>query len=156
MSVKFNLIVDNQINVDDFEYITEEANLGAPSTLYVKGPFLSTKVNRNKRIYPADELRREVGRYMTEMVKTGRAMGELNHPASTDVNLERACHMVTELREEGDIFYGKSKVLSTPCGQIVKSLINTAAIRFEGFDICSFHWSVKKDDFSFYFVAQFC
>ena len=51
-------------------------------------------------------------------------MGELNHPTSAEVDLERACHMVTDLWCEGNMFYGKSKVLSTPCGQIVKSLIN--------------------------------
>jgi hypothetical protein len=51
-------------------------------------------------------------------------MGELNHPSSAEVNLERACHLVTELREDGDTFYGKSKVLSTPLGQLLRSLIN--------------------------------
>ena len=51
-------------------------------------------------------------------------MGELNHPASADVDLERACHIVTELYEDNNVFFGKSKVLSTPCGLIVKSLIN--------------------------------
>jgi hypothetical protein len=58
------------------------------------------------------------------MVKPGRAMGELNHPTSADVDLERACHVVTEMYEDNNVFYGKSKVLSTPCGLIVKSLIN--------------------------------
>ena len=58
------------------------------------------------------------------MVTPGRAMGELNHPTTADVDLERACHMVTELTQDGTVFYGKSKVLSTPCGQIVRSLIN--------------------------------
>jgi len=85
---------------------------------------MSDDVNRNKRFYPKDELQREVDRYMREMVKENRSMGELNHPASAEVDLERACHMVTDLWSEGNMFYGKSKVLSTPCGQIVKSLIN--------------------------------
>ena len=58
------------------------------------------------------------------MVKPGRAMGELNHPSSADVDLERACHMVTEITQDGNVFYGKSKVLTTPCGQVVRSLIN--------------------------------
>jgi hypothetical protein len=58
------------------------------------------------------------------MVIPGRAMGELNHPSSADVDLERACHMITELSQDGNVFYGKSKVLTTPCGQIVRSLIN--------------------------------
>ena len=81
-------------------------------------------VNRNNRLYPRQELEREVARYNEEMVIPGRAMGELNHPSSADVDLERACHMVTELTQDGNIFYGKSKVLSTPCGQVVRSLIN--------------------------------
>ena len=71
-----------------------------------------------------DKLKRETERYIEEMVKPGRAMGELNQPTTADVDLERGCHMVTELTQEGNIFYGKSKVLSTPCGQVVRSLIN--------------------------------
>jgi hypothetical protein len=81
-------------------------------------------VNRNKRIYPLEEMQREVKRYQNFMVKTGRAMGELNHPTTADVDLERACHLVTELSQDGNVFYGKSKVLSTPTGMIVRSLIN--------------------------------
>tara|TARA_R100001230_G_C5595957_1_gene111001 strand:- start:241 stop:756 length:516 start_codon:yes stop_codon:yes gene_type:complete len=75
-------------------------------------------------MYPLDELVREAKRYNEEMVVPGRAMGELNHPTTADVDLERACHMVTELTQDGNVFYGKSKVLSTPCGQIVRSLVN--------------------------------
>ena len=58
------------------------------------------------------------------MVEENRSMGELNHPTSAEVDLERACHMVTDMWCEGNMWYGKSKVLSTPCGQIVRSLIN--------------------------------
>ena len=51
-------------------------------------------------------------------------MGELNHPESPDVNPERATHLVTELNQQGNIFYGKAKILSTPMGHIVKCLMN--------------------------------
>ena len=85
---------------------------------------MAEDVNRNKRIYSLDEMRNEIGRYDTDMVQTGRAMGELNHPTTADVDLERACHIVTEMSQEGNVFYGKSKVLSTPTGLIVRSLIN--------------------------------
>jgi len=81
-------------------------------------------VNRNKRIYPLEEMVRETKRYQQDMVSSGRAMGELNHPTTADVDLERACHLVTELSQDGNVFYGKSKVLSTPTGMIVRSLIN--------------------------------
>ena len=66
----------------------------------------------------------EIETAIEEMVTPGRAMGELNHPTTADVDLERACHIVTELTQDGNVFYGKSKVLTTPCGQIVRSLIN--------------------------------
>lgn len=125
MSLKLNLLVEKPALEDNFEYIVEENNRNAPSTLFIKGPYMMAEgVNKNRRMYPIDELRSEVSRYNEEMVKPGRAMGELNHPTSADVDLERACHIVTELYEDNNVFYGKSKVLTTPCGQIVRSLIN--------------------------------
>ena len=125
MALKLNLLVEKPTLEDQFEYVIEESNRNSPSTLYIKGPYMMAEgVNKNNRKYPIDELRREVQRYNEEMVQPGRAMGELNHPASADVDLERACHIVTELYEDNNVFYGKSKVLSTPCGLIVKSLIN--------------------------------
>jgi len=125
MALKLNLLVENPALEDQFEYVVEESNRNAPSTLFIKGPYMMAEgVNKNKRMYPLDELRREVQRYNEEFITTGRAMGELNHPASADVDLERACHLVTEMKEDGNVFYGKSKVLTTPCGMIVRSLIN--------------------------------
>tara|TARA_R100001244_G_scaffold91290_1_gene69149 strand:+ start:543 stop:1214 length:672 start_codon:yes stop_codon:yes gene_type:complete len=125
MALKLNLIVGEQELGDQFEYIEEETSRNAPSTLFIKGPYMMAEdVNRNNRRYPLDELTKEVDRYITEMVEPGRAMGELNHPTTADVDLERACHMVTEIKQDGNIFYGKSKILTTPCGLIVRSLIN--------------------------------
>ena len=125
MSLKLNLVVEKPDVEDEFEYIEEEVDRNSPSNLYIKGPYMMAEgVNRNNRLYPIDELQREANRYIEEMVKPGRAMGELNHPTTADVDLERACHMVTELTQDGNVFYGKSKVLSTPCGQIVRALIN--------------------------------
>jgi len=125
MALKLNLFVEKPTHEDQFEYIVEETNRSAPATLYIKGPYIMTEgVNKNKRLYPLEEMQREVVRYKNEMILPGRAMGELNHPASADVDLERACHIVTELYEDNNVFYGKSKVLTTPCGQIVRSLVN--------------------------------
>ena len=125
MAVKLSLVVEKPDLDNEFEYIEEEVDRNSPSNLYIKGPYMMAEdVNRNNRLYPLDELVREAKRYNEEMVVPGRAMGELNHPTTADVDLERACHMVTELKQDGNVFYGKSKVLSTPCGQIVRSLIN--------------------------------
>ena len=110
--------------VFDLQYVVEEKNKNEPSTLYIQGPFLmSEQKNKNGRIYSLNEMVQEVGRYTTEMIKEKRALGELNHPASVEVNPERACHLVTELRQEGNMFYGKSKILSTPMGSLVRALI---------------------------------
>lgn len=126
MSVKLNLVIEpGSIPTDDYEYVFEESNRNSPASLYIKGPYAGAEiVNKNKRKYPIAELRPEIGRYIAEMVDTGRAMGELNHPQSAEVDLERACHLVTELHEQDNVFHGTSKVLSTPCGHITRCLVN--------------------------------
>ncbi len=125
MSVKLNLVCENPGIIDQFEVFEEQTNKDSAKSLFIKGPYMMAEgVNRNKRFYPREELEREIASYNENFVKPGRAMGELNHPSSADVDLERACHMVTELTQDGNVFYGKSKVLTTPCGQIVRSLVN--------------------------------
>lgn len=110
--------------VFDLQYIAEEKNKNEPSTLYIQGPFLmSEQKNKNGRVYNLNEMVQEVGRYTSEMIKEKRSLGELNHPASVEVNPERACHLITEMRQEGNVFFGKSKILSTPMGQLVRALI---------------------------------
>jgi hypothetical protein len=119
------LLVEAPYPEDQYEYVIEEKNGNQPSTMYIKGPYMQCEeVNKNKRVYDSHEMDREVNRYIGEMVKTNRSMGELNHPTTAEVNLERACHLVTELHREGNVYFGKSKVLTTPMGQIVRSLIN--------------------------------
>jgi len=121
--MSFKLLVEKP-DLSDFEYIVEEKNAKEPSKLYIQGPFMmASEKNRNNRIYDLTEMAKEVNRYTDEMINENRAMGELNHPTTAEVDLERACHIVTELKQKDNIFYGKSKVLSTPCGQIVKSLV---------------------------------
>lgn len=123
--MSFRLIVETPSNNNDFEYIVEEKNNNEPRNFFIKGPYMMAEnANRNKRIYNLGEMSKEASRYTEEMIKTGRAMGELNHPTTADVDLGRACHLVTELKQDGNVFYGKSKVLSTPTGLIVRSLIN--------------------------------
>ena len=122
MSNTYNLLVESPSY--ELKYLVEEKNRNAPSNLFIQGPFLmADTANRNNRVYPLEEMLKEVNRYSSEMVVSKRATGELNHPTTPEVNLERACHVVTELKQNGNIFEGKSKVLSTPMGQIVRSLI---------------------------------
>jgi len=108
----------------ELSYLVEEKNRNEPSTMYIQGIFMmAEQKNKNGRIYSIGEMEGEVDRYLTEMVKQGRSLGELNHPTSVEVNPERSCHMITELKQEKNNFVGKSKILSTPMGQIVRSLI---------------------------------
>jgi hypothetical protein len=122
MSKVYNLLVESPNY--ELKYLVEEKNRNAPSSMWLNGPFLmANKANRNNRIYPLEEMTREVNRYTEEIIRNNRGTGELNHPTTPEVNLERACHMVTELKQDGDVFIGKSKVLSTPMGQVVRSLM---------------------------------
>jgi hypothetical protein len=104
----------------EVKYVIEEKNRNSPSSMFLQGPFLmANEANKNKRIYPLDEMKKEVDRYVSEMVNNQRATGELNHPQTPDINLERVCHLVTEMRQNGNIFDGKSKILSNPMGLLV-------------------------------------
>jgi len=122
--MSLRLLTETPIH-DNLEILVEEKNTKEPSTMWIQGPYMASEtLNKNKRIYTGSEMQQEVDRYIREMVSTKRAMGELNHPASAEVNPERACHLVTELRREGNVYYGKSKILSSPLGLLVRSLIN--------------------------------
>ena len=122
--MSFRLLVETPAPEEQFEYILEEKNSKGAANLYIKGPYMMAEgVNKNNRSYDLKEMSREVNRYNEEFIKNHRAMGELNHPTAADVNLERACHLVTELKQDGNVFFGKSKVLTTPMGMIVRSLI---------------------------------
>lgn len=111
--------------IDDIQYLTEASENGKKK-LFIEGTFLvGDAVNRNNRMYKMDTLRREVGRYNEEYIKTNRALGELGHPDTPSLNLERACIKIVSLKEDGNTFRGKALVLETPYGQIVKNLIES-------------------------------
>lgn len=85
-------------------------------------------VNRNGRKYSIAILENECRRYSSEYVSKKRALGELNHPSGPSVNLDRVSHMIVELKQDGNNFIGKAKILDTPMGKIVKSLIDEGAL----------------------------
>jgi len=110
--------------IDNVKYLTETAENGKKK-LYIEGTFLvAEQVNKNNRMYKMDTMRREVQRYAEEYIKTNRALGELGHPDTPSINLERASHKIISLSEDGNSFYGKALILETPYGQIVKNFID--------------------------------
>jgi hypothetical protein len=109
--------------VEEVKYLTEETEEGKKK-LYVEGIFLvGDQVNRNNRMYKMDTLRNEVTRYTKELIESNRALGELGHPDTPSINLERTCIKILSLTEDGNTFRGKALVLDTPYGQIVKNFI---------------------------------
>jgi hypothetical protein len=107
-------------------YLVEDAN--GNKSLHIEGPFLvAEKKNRNGRLYEAATLRKEVDRYTEEYINKHRAFGELGHPETPSINLDRVSHMITSLREDGNVWIGKAKILDTPMGLIARSLIEGGA-----------------------------
>jgi hypothetical protein len=110
--------------IDNVKYLTEATENGKKK-LFIEGTFLvGEQVNKNNRMYKMDTLRREVGRYTEEFIDTNRALGELGHPDTPSINLERVSHKIVSLKEDGNSFYGKALILETPYGQIVKNFID--------------------------------
>ena len=114
--------------VEEVQYITEENESGG-KTYFVEGVIMQGNIkNRNGRIYPSEVLFNETNRYIKNYVEKNRAYGELGHPAGPTINLDRVSHMFTELRTDGDNVVGRAKVMGTPMGEIVKSLIDEGAV----------------------------
>jgi hypothetical protein len=107
---------------DNVEYLTED--IGGIKSLFIEGIYMQAEVeNRNRRIYPRAILENAVGRYVAEQIQTSRAVGELNHPDSPKINLDKVSHKIQSLLWSGNDVIGKSKVLDTPMGRILRGLI---------------------------------
>lgn len=92
---------------------------------FIEGIFAQTNIkNKNGRLYPKEIVLKEVARYNEEMISNHRSLGELGHPESPTVNLERTSHVISELKFIGDDVWGKAKILDTPYGKITKNLID--------------------------------
>ena len=109
--------------IEQVEVIVESRN--GKKNLFIEGVFLQGEIkNRNGRMYPMNTLAREVGRYNENFVQKGRALGELGHPDGPTVNLDRVSHKIVSLKESGNNFIGKAKILSTPMGKIASNLLD--------------------------------
>ena len=107
-------------------YLTEGTD--GNKTLFIEGPFLVAETkNRNGRLYEFATMKKEVHRYTEEYIDKKRAFGELGHPDTPSINLDRVSHMIVGLREDGNTWIGKAKILDTPMGKIAKSLIEGGA-----------------------------
>ena len=104
------------------EHITESIKEN-DGKLIVRGVLQRAEAkNQNGRIYPREILQREAKKYHEEFIKQRRAMGELDHPESSVVNLQNVSHNISEMNWEGDNLLGTVEVLGTPSGNILKEL----------------------------------
>ena len=107
----------------NLQVITEKRKDGTKEYV-IEGVFMQAEQkNRNGRIYEKDILEKAVDKYVTEQVKTGRAVGELNHPEGPTINLDKVSHKITELSWKGNDVVGKASILNTPMGKIVEGLL---------------------------------
>ena len=112
---------------EDLKLITEANERGGRS-YFIEGVFMQAEQkNRNGRVYPKGIMAREVERYVRENVNQNRAYGELGHPSGPTINLERVSHMIKEIREDGNNYIGRAKIMDTPYGNIVKNLMEEGA-----------------------------
>ena len=108
---------------NNLQVITEEKN--GQKKYSIEGVFMQAeKKNRNGRVYPRPIMEKAVSKYDNEQVKTGRAVGELNHPDGPTVNLDKVSHKIESLNFEGNDVMGKATILATPMGEIVKGLLD--------------------------------
>ena len=92
---------------------------------FIEGVFLQGEIkNRNGRMYPISTLQREAVNYNKKYIEKGRALGELGHPDGPTINLDRVSHLITSLKQEGNNYVGKARLLDTPMGNIAKNLID--------------------------------
>ncbi len=92
---------------------------------FIEGVFLQGEIkNRNGRMYPISTLQREAASYNSKYIEKGRALGELGHPDGPTINLDRVSHLITSLKQEGNNYVGKARLLDTPMGNIAKNLID--------------------------------
>lgn len=108
--------------------LLEEDNKSGGKDLCMKGIFIQGDIrNQNQRVYPAREISKAVNA-ITEKLNVGQSvMGELDHPEELSINLDRVSHLITEMWMDGADGYGKLKIVPTPMGNIIKTLLLSGA-----------------------------
>ncbi len=108
------------------DIITESVGEGAAKTLWLNGIFMQADIkNRNGRVYPIHEIAKAVEETNKRITESNGVFGELDHPETLTINLDRISHVITEMKMVGSDAVGKAKIIDTPMGDIAKALINS-------------------------------
>lgn len=114
-------LISDFIN-EDVKLIAEDKE--GKKTYYVEGIAAQAGIpNRNRRLYPPDVLAPEIDRYIKEKVETGSSFGELSHPDSPQIHLDRVSHIFREVKRDKNDWYAKAALTDTPCGSIARGLL---------------------------------
>lgn len=122
------LLLQEHLSFDGarMELMTESAPDGKGKNLYMKGIFVQGGVkNANQRVYPVDEISSAVESVVKQIKGGYSVLGELDHPDDLKINLDRVCHVITDMWMDGPNGYGKLKVLNTPMGQLVTTMLES-------------------------------
>lgn len=119
------LICEHEFNYNELQIMIEQKNANGRKTIRVVGPYIiAERKNANGRIYDRAVMEIAVADFQKNYIDVSRSVGELNHPDNTDINYENACHMITSLKQDGNIWIGESKVLTgTPKGDLLAGLL---------------------------------
>ena len=108
------------------EVLSEDAANGTGKNLYMKGIFIEGGVkNANQRVYPVHEIEKAVTTINEQIADGNSVLGEVDHPDDLKINLDRVSHMIERMWMDGPAGFGKLKILPTPMGQLVESMITS-------------------------------
>ena len=108
------------------EVLAESTADGQGKNLYMKGIFIQGGVkNANQRVYPVDEITDAVNTVNKQIRDGYSVLGELDHPDDLKINLDRVCHMITDMWMDGPNGFGKLKILPTPMGKLVEAMLTS-------------------------------
>ena len=114
--------LQEHLTFDQANIVLENANEG--KDLYLKGIMIQGGVrNANQRVYPVNEIGRAVKTLNDQITEGFSVLGEVDHPEGLNINIDRVSHMITECWMDGDNGYGKLKILPTPMGQLVRTML---------------------------------
>ena len=121
-------LIQEHLSFDNarMEVLSEDTIDGKGKNLYMKGIFVQGGVkNANQRVYPVDEIARAVESVHKQLKEGYSVLGELDHPDDLKINLDRVCHMITDMWMDGPNGFGKLKILPTPMGQLVTTMLQS-------------------------------
>lgn len=121
-------LIQEHLSFDNarMEVLSESSADGNGKTLYMKGIFIQGGVkNANQRVYPVDEITAAVDNINKQIRDGYSVLGELDHPDDLKINLDRVCHMITDMWMDGPNGFGKLKILPTPMGQLVTTMLQS-------------------------------